>query len=294
MIKTSRKTLTELFMEMNGDETATENFKIQYEYHIYPDKTVGEDEVVVAVSEFRVIQMLYEKWGDWSFSYDVDTSTGNIVQFNYANTKNAYQYLSNIFKQWYGRNVINLNNKMQAYHAIYNPIENYNGVEETVKTIDENDPYKVIKSITGKIKTNAKQKTISAQGGDIDNNGNVSSQSSWTPRQTHKETSYENENLKTTFEDTSGMVAGSGLTTADANDNYTEWENYSEIVTETGEKIDTLNRHGNLGVTTSQQMIQSELDMRHYDLISDFLEGFVKTYCFLVPSDDETGCYYCR
>lgn len=44
---------------------------------------------------------------------------------------------------------------------------------------------------------------------------------------------------------------------------------YNEINTHTDETgTDTLTRHGNIGVTTSQQMLQSELDLRKLDFIA--------------------------
>lgn len=46
----------------------------------------------------------------------------------------------------------------------------------------------------------------------------------------------------------------------------TESKLYNEIIAHTDETgTDTLTRHGNIGVTTSQQMLQSELDLRKLD-----------------------------
>lgn len=66
----------------------------------------------------------------------------------------------------------------------------------------------------------------------------------------------------------------------------TEEALYNEINTHTDETgTDTLTRHGNIGVTTSQQMLQSELDLRRLDfqaiifrdldrvLLRDYLPG---------------------
>lgn len=57
-----------------------------------------------------------------------------------------------------------------------------------------------------------------------------------------------------------GKTSGDSVTTEDNTKN--------EIETDTNETgTDTLTRHGNIGVTTSQQMLQSELDLRKLDFI---------------------------
>lgn len=43
-----------------------------------------------------------------------------------------------------------------------------------------------------------------------------------------------------------------------------------------------LRRTGNIGVTTSQQMIQSELELRKTELLADFIRGFIKRHFALM------------
>ena len=45
-------------------------------------------------------------------------------------------------------------------------------------------------------------------------------------------------------------------------------------------------RSGNIGVTTSAQMIQGELDVRKVVLLEQFVSGFVKRYCSYLGDDD--------
>lgn len=44
-------------------------------------------------------------------------------------------------------------------------------------------------------------------------------------------------------------------------------------------------RHGNIGVTTSSQMISGELELRIVDLIRDFVQRFFDQYCWYVGGD---------
>ena len=43
-----------------------------------------------------------------------------------------------------------------------------------------------------------------------------------------------------------------------------------------------LKRSGNIGVTTSAQMIEQELKLRVVDLIADFVKRFFDSYCYFV------------
>lgn len=53
-------------------------------------------------------------------------------------------------------------------------------------------------------------------------------------------------------------------------------------------KHHTLQRSGNIGVTTSQQMITAELDLRKQDLLADFVARFIEKWCSLVHGGEYT------
>ena len=40
--------------------------------------------------------------------------------------------------------------------------------------------------------------------------------------------------------------------------------------------------HGNIGVTTSQQMLQSELDLARFNLVQEITDLFVLEFCVMV------------
>lgn len=48
----------------------------------------------------------------------------------------------------------------------------------------------------------------------------------------------------------------------------------------------TLTRSGNIGVTTTAQMITQELELRLFNLFNRIVNGFVNTYCFYLDSID--------
>ena len=75
--------------------------------------------------------------------------------------------------------------------------------------------------------------------------------------------------FNSTTETETGAVDGSVTTEELLADNHSD-----QTTTETG--TDTLTRHGNIGVTTSQQMLQSELDLRKLDFIKLVFEDIDK------------------
>lgn len=52
----------------------------------------------------------------------------------------------------------------------------------------------------------------------------------------------------------------------------------------TGKSVDEFTRqeYGNIGVTTSQQMVKEELELRRFNLISEIVDSFKKRFCLLI------------
>ena len=109
----------------------------------------------------------------------------------------------------------------------------------------------------------------------------------------HSESSFESDDVKVVNKDESkGTVVNN--TNADSNSNYTEWDNYKESNEKTGSKSNQLTKHGNLGVTTNQKMINEELELRKHDLFENWLKEFANKHLILSYDDDEeeSGCFY--
>lgn len=133
----------------------------------------------------------------------------------------------------------------------YNPIENYNSTEtESIEISGEN-------SSTSEISTNSSGQTTSNTSGET----------------TETLSPYDSENFNNNSKNNS-----SGLTT----ESSSSADNSSNTMSGTSSQSNnrTLKRSGNIGVTTSQQMIQSEIDLRKNDLINDFF-NIVQNYILL-------------
>lgn len=144
----------------------------------------------------------------------------------------------------------NLKSQLDVMKATYNPIENYDNNEEST-------------TVTGAKEENFKKgtntDTTEVGQGEITTKNDVTSYESNTFADADKVTT--NESARTTT-----------TTLGERTDSRTEKEH-----------IDTFKKriHGNIGVTTSQQMIESELELRKRNIIFEYLTEFANMHFFI-------------
>lgn len=189
---------------------------------------------------------------------DIVLISSNIVE-NYLLKKYASYYTLNNtpnefkadFDIYNGLMADGLNKIINAFNEKYNPVENYNS------NIEEQNIYGERVSTFNK--------------GEQSNNNNYGNRQNTT---TDSVTTYDT----TDFKDTSKTV----------NNNLS----YADILTE-GNRIDKdthntytdthlLNQHGNIGVTTSQQMINEEVNLRLTNIYYKYLDEFAKNWLFYI------------
>lgn len=158
------------------------------------------------------------------------------------------------FKKW-----------ITALNLEYNPLENYDRQEDWTDTGDENTKVKFTDDTT----TETDSSTTSE--GSSNQNGNTEDLVSAFDSNTYQES--EKHVIDTDEDHTDEVTSNTTLT------------NDSEQNTE-GEK-DTIDKHtgrihGNIGVTTSQQMLQSELDIARFNIIQEITNLFMTELCICV------------
>ena len=148
----------------------------------------------------------------------------------------CYAYLTATYEEW--------DRKTKAYCAQYKPLENYNMVEHSGASSLTSD----VKSYSG---THERKTYVYPFDS---NSGNGSPES-------------REQNIQG-----SNDAAGSGFT--EANKSLT----FDDITTPQGNatQVGKLTRSGNIGVTTSQQMLESELTLRDRGFINEFLKEVAK------------------
>ena len=79
--------------------------------------------------------------------------------------------------------------------------------------------------------------------------------------------------------DSNGYQPKEKVTTSDTIDNDTT-ENNTSTLDNTGIYAGRI--HGNIGVTTSQQMLESELDLGYWNIYSRITDMFLKEFCIMI------------
>lgn len=162
-------------------------------------------------------------------------------------------YIFSEWQNWIARNGVNLKRMLDALYSEYDPISNYDMIEQGADG-EKQDTHSVEPS--GKVTvTNTPYSTGVNSTGDGAQLG-----------KSMTETTYENSKSETTYHNTM---------TIKNNDDQPE----------TGYHHATqhyLKRSGNIGVTTSAQMITQELELRVVDLLDDFVKRFFDKYCYYV------------
>lgn len=158
---------------------------------------------------------------------------------------------------------------LNAWLADYDPLHNYDGTETTIDirkegtTTTTTAPDAQHNSVT----TAALENTYSETEND------VTTYDSQTPRLDNKSTVTEHGGNVTTYDLTNTATT----TRTDTSITYD-----GETLTGSDVNIHKLEKGGNLGVTTSQQMITSEIEMRLKPLIKMYLDAFIKEYAYCV------------
>ena len=179
-----------------------------------------------------------------------DEFFGSFFFFCSSFTLNAKNPLVKKFESYNKLMASNLKSQLDVMKEVYNPIENYDSNEESTSTIGlKEENFKKGSNID---KTEVGQGTITTKS-DV--------------------TSYESN----TFADADKVTTDESARTTTS----TMGER-SDIRTEK-EHIDTFKKriHGNIGVTTSQQMIESELELRKRNVVTEYLTEFATMYFFI-------------
>ena len=155
---------------------------------------------------------------------------------------------------------------LTAWNSEYNPISNYDKHEKILEITNDGD-------MTVERSTHPQHNTITTNA--LENTGT--------------------ENYTTTFDDTTSRLEseiktkGGSVVTDDLQTTTTTSHEPTTMGGDDGSTIygDKIYKHenitqGNIGVTTSQQMILSEVDMRLNPVIKQYLDRFVYTYCIYI------------
>lgn len=175
-----------------------------------------------------------------------------------------FTYMKNRITIWSNKYQINWKKLYDTTVLEYNPIENYDRIEDWTYTDDET-------STSARDNTrNTTNSVKSTSTNEIMNSVNVTDQ---------------NTAFNTGLADHAKQITD-GDTTENGTITNTETgkdtENESVNGGRTGIHTRTGREHGNIGVTTSQQMIQSERDLVVFNLYDVIAESFIENFCLMI------------
>lgn len=147
----------------------------------------------------------------------------------------------------------------------YNPIENYNRYEDWTDT--------------GNVIQGEKNKTDFSR--NDASNSSYSENSSGNSSNVHSDVAYDSGDMKQTQSD-SGSSSSSVNSNSTNTDTETSSNNENRNLNRDDKSAHTGRIHGNIGVTTTQQMIEEERRIAEFNLIDYIADEFIEHFCILV------------
>ena len=175
-----------------------------------------------------------------------------------------FTYMKNRITIWSNKYQINWKKLYDTTVLEYNPIENYDRMEDWTDTDDET-------SSSARDNTrNTTNRVTSNSTNEIMNRVNVTDQN----------TAFNAGLADHAKQITDGDTTENGTITNTETGKDTE--NESVNGGRSGKHTRTGRAHGNIGVTTSQQMIQSERDLVVFNLYDVIAESFIENFCLMI------------
>ena len=165
----------------------------------------------------------------------------------------------NLYNSWILYKSLTIPDLIRAYDAFYaeyNPIDNYDGTEE----------------ITHLEKHGTITKTSGGSSTETSTANNINTINSVAPFDTSDMT---NNDKSVNSGSSENIISSDNSDTTEYND--------TTLGTDTAHDItkDTIRKHGNIGVTMTQQMIQEEINLRFKPILIEYLTRFVYEYGYL-------------
>ena len=176
---------------------------------------------------------------------DIMRNSGDLYPYH-----QVLEYPKRNINFWFARRLFDFERMYEALRTDYSPIENYDRKENITRDYEN--------SGVDKASTTLGSSTTSTNIGSNDNENKVSA---------YNESDYTNREKDTQTYNSTATTTGSGTDTAQ---------------TEYGLKrkeVEDIRVHGNIGVTTSQQMIESEMSLRaKYDIYKIISKEFEREF----------------
>lgn len=196
--------------------------------------------------------------------YTILDNAGMLVPYH-----QALPWLSKSIHNWFTQNKDNFARILAAINAEYNPIENYDRIEDRTEGRTSDTTHGRTENKSGN--------TTSSNSGRSDSTTSTNSGSTSTSlRAADNSETFRNTDQQVGSANSGGTsnVTSSGSATEHMTEGTTE-----NITEGTKEDIVGSSRiHGNIGVMTNQMMVSAELELRRYNIYEDICNRFVDKF----------------
>lgn len=204
----------------------------------------------------------------------------NTILLNYGEMETLYaspDFMQFAIKNWSGCVQYKMSRLWGTTQQEYDPIENYNRYEDSTETPNitrtgsHSETSNGSTTSNGTTSTNTSNETIGNENGNTEQTVSAFNSGSYQPQ-----------NKTANVSDTTSTDTGTAATTASTTGEENKTVEGSSTDTETGTRKYTSHTHGNIGVTTSQQMLQSERDVAQFNFYWEMAKDFAKTLLVMV------------
>lgn len=211
----------------------------------------------------------------WSYTFvDVIQPTAG-----HATVYNDFAAAWALFIEQHGEDLLKA---VQAVNATYNPLSNYDMIEKGANGERRGN-------ITSTTTPSGKTTQTSTQSGSVTDTTTMYESGLDSTGDGVQVSKTSNTRTPTTYRTTNETTYGTGTKTDVSTVHTNDQSASAGSESITGANVASehvLTRSGNIGVTTSQQMLQAELDLRaNVNLLENFVKRFINKYCILVGVD---------
>ncbi len=178
--------------------------------------------------------------------------------------------MKNMIGLWSAREYPTWARVLAAAEAEYNPIENYDRSESISRTRTGSETHS--------------GKDTSQDSGTDTSTGSSTNSNTGSDSNLHKYSAFDADALRDQSSDTTTYGSGStGSSSATATYGKKNELTHGHQIADTSTETETSRIHGNIGVVSSQQMLQQELEISpKLNIISYIVDSFKKRFCLLV------------
>ena len=198
--------------------------------------------------ELKIAKALPPK--DYKVIYNMQVVKLDTEQLRY---EYIWAWLSSKIKDYLAANAYNWEKKVNALTTDYKPLENYNMVELGGGT-----------SLTARVRSSSGTHKTTSKVAPFDSETFKNESEVTVSQNTLNGTDFASDSAISGFDDATKTLTFDSLTTPQGNST----------------SVSKLTRSGNIGVTTSQQMLEAELEVKSKDLVKEFMNEIQKV-CLL-------------